>query len=495
MDLKIEKICPSFICEKFMPRFFFFKFLKLLISLIKNHYMQFRFEFSGAEIVEERRRIQIHSNSFRFITDFKVYEIDIFMAALFSKKVERLIQSNQLCTEYRICESNYSEEFLDNFFDSILENCFTVDANSLKSFIALIVELDFQKIKNSMNATILSYLCDTISPGQSLPRDEDKYNFLCNNFRNIDLGLLKKMPDNIILKIVSEAQFDCEDDRANFIIYDNFFGINYISCIKFEDLSLEVYRKVISRIQQDPERSKLIENFIRRGISEADKRKEIKILNVNAPNSIDFKFLEALNTKNDIYKVIVTAINYTDFVNQLQNNNDYMNDYDIFMFGGCDYFYNAVRTIENTVFQRISAFRQQGGTVLILHDVIQTAFKPLHRLLEAADRYKNNGEFTEIQLSEKSDKIDIISTPFYVGKNIHVATTHQVVVFDPKYVVLHRADPTNKDVYYAENLQENIGECSIGHELAINEQEQKLVYNIICHLFNINQFLKKTGDL
>lgn len=93
----------------------------------------------------------------------------------------------------------------------------------------------------------------------------------------------------------------------------------------------------------------------------------------------------------------------------------------------------------------------------------------------------NKSRFTEVELNEACNKKDILEIPFVLHTPIKIAKTHVTPNYaDPKYFVLVGQSNCN---YYVENLDEHVADCTIGHSPDIPESEQKLFYNIICHLY------------
>lgn len=85
--------------------------------------------------------------------------------------------------------------------------------------------------------------------------------------------------------------------------------------------------------------------------------------------------------------------------------------------------------------------------------------------------------------------MDIISSPFLVGTEIDISKTHQSFSLKPNSDFAILCSTSDTQHYYIENLYECIAECSMCHTHEIKEQEQKLFYNIICHLYNQRNYL------
>lgn len=78
-------------------------------------------------------------------------------------------------------------------------------------------------------------------------------------------------------------------------------------------------------------------------------------------------------------------------------------------------------------------------------------------------------------------KSDILTTPFELNNIIQVGETHQTPKYDKRFTVFYNGNTDTH--YYSENIEQNIADIEMGHTIQITDDEKKLFYNIICHLF------------
>ena len=72
--------------------------------------------------------------------------------------------------------------------------------------------------------------------------------------------------------------------------------------------------------------------------------------------------------------------------------------------------------------------------------------------------------------------------PFEVPSTFAVGETHESACFDPKYAVIGFPNETEK-FYYVENLEERFAHIQAGHSGYVTDEEKKVLYNVVYHLF------------
>lgn len=456
--------------------------------------MNFHLYFEFDDLVDAKNYIPDLFDKFLFNSDNKTYEVDIEVAFIVSDKVKEIIKKDPTVTEYALKKDCYKEEFLEHFFTSITHKKITIDNEYLQDFINITKELKINRMRKSIKSTVFSYLCKSISENKKFNSDDEMIDFLHSNISQLNIELLKGKPYDIIWEIItnSKSKFANENDYALFIL--NFFDkfefdnsnikdkmmIDYIDTIQLKNLSYNVYEKVLSTIKDNDEKSYLFNNILERELNEISKNKiEINLLNITLKNCIDFNFLTKLNLQNDKYKINVTIIFFEQFESM---SNNYLDQFDILILGGHDFMasYNGFSKLS---YQKVESFRKRKGTLILLHDISAwQIISPFYNLL--GGKYNVNDSydgFNKIKFDINSSKTDIISSPFLVGTDIDIASTHQTIKLNPCFSVLN-AVSTNAH-YYAERLKESIAEFTMGHTHILGDQEQKLFYNIICHLY------------
>lgn len=456
--------------------------------------MNFIFVFEGTEVIKAAEYTKECDSIFQFISDSKVYSMNTQFSFIFSKKVEELILSDMAITKYKM-KGKYTQEFLDIFFSSIIHNKIYIENQYIDEFIRFCSELKVKGMNKSIEFYILSHLCNSIQSNIQLKTDEEMYDFLCANIQKLNLDLLKGKPFDMIWRIITNSKYSNEDEFALLILNQNFIEdenlIDFIQTIKFEDLSLDVYEKVLSRIQDNEDKSLLVQNLINRGLKEISKRPIINLLNITdfdevkkATNynvqNIDFNFLTELNPQNNMYKINVTTISFKDYE---QTSDDYLNQFNFLILGGCD----GVCWLNKKYFspkasQKIIDYNtNKKGVILLLHDIhALQGLLPLYKFfgykgLSGGDIHK------KVEFIPKCDKLDIITSPFVVGTSFVIAPTHQCPLLDPAYTVFTLSKGNH---YYSERLDKNIAECSLSHSSDLTAIEKKFICNAVCHLFN-----------
>lgn len=453
--------------------------------------MDFAIEFNAKDIIEARKITSKSDEFFVFNKGTnKKQLLDLQLSFLFSKKVQDLIRSDQTTISYTIPDEICTDDFFDYFLTSIETNVVHVEKNQIKDFVSLVEALKVECINPKIDTAIISLLCEQFNSEQ-FSNDQERYNFLCHNLDNIDMNTLKSMPETFIYRLISNSIFQNDDDRAKFLLNNpEFFITEFIQYINFDKLSKPVLNEVISKLNFDLSGldrliyDKLIKRY----------QTELSIVDINvliiiigehaiAPTwkNIDFTFIDYLNgnDENRNYRIHYKTILNTKF----NTKSGYMNLFDVVVIGGCDSYSAFKPGIKK---QEIDEYHNKGGIILLLHDVVYgemgEILKPLVGLMGYTKQISERGCSNEVHLKESCDKKDVLSVPFKIESPIKVALTHRTPEYaDPNYYVL--VDENNL-YYYVENLDEHVADCIMGHSHDIKESEQKLFYNLICHLYN-----------
>ncbi|KAK8857671.1 hypothetical protein M9Y10_016078 [Tritrichomonas musculus] len=209
-----------------------------------------------------------------------------------------------------------------------------------------------------------------------------------------------------------------------------------------------------------------------------------KVLNLN--------FINQLNRENSKYVINWSCISADkELLYMLRYQKNYFTFFDIIVFGGCDNFAQYRTYIDERMFKDfILPYHQQGGIILFLHDFfskqymkIFASFGEFLGFQKIANYDAKNDDYMDVQFNASYVNKEVITSPFLIGEQIKIAKTHQGSVFDEKYTVLYDKK-NNIHQYYTENLDKNIANIEIGHSIEITDNEKKLFYNIICHLFS-----------
>lgn len=276
--------------------------------------MNFKLKFDPEDFVESKKYIPDLFAKFTFNSDSKAFDVDIQLAFVVSNKVKELIKSDPSTTEVALEKGIYQENFLDFFFQSISSKKIIIKDEYLQNFIKITKELKIEGFKNSIKTVIFSHLCKYISESKIFNSDNEMLSFLQSNIKKLNIKLLKGIPDDLIWDIIANSKSSFEDENEYALYILNFIDtfefndetkkddiiINYIDTIQFKNLNLDVYERILIRIQSIDGKAYLFNNIIERNLFEISKNKvEINLLNITLKGGVDFNFLTRLNLKND----------------------------------------------------------------------------------------------------------------------------------------------------------------------------------------------------
>ena len=155
-----------------------------------------------------------------------------------------------------------------------------------------------------------------------------------------------------------------------------------------------------------------------------------------------------------------------------------------------------------SLFDSVSKYRDNGGSVLMMHDFNvgeykdkngneydifkkDLGFDKKHDFSQPWKTYskccfnppesiKNNPNF---KISE------LMSFPYKIGQNqeFDVVDTHETPIYNSEYKIIEFIG-NSEHHYYSENPEKRIADCSMGHNSNLSENEKKLLFNIIYHL-------------
>ena len=453
--------------------------------------MEFILKFKPKEIAESRELTSQAKESFTFNKGEKSAQLNIQFSFLLSKLVQEMINQNPQVEKYDMPEDACSDDFFDYFFQNIENDEIHISTSQIRDFASLIKILKIERLNPSIDSAIISLLCEPFPP-DNFSNDQERLTFLCHHLNEIDVETLLNMPSDCIQTIITDSQFQNDDEHAKFLLKDpELFQKKFLKYVNFDNLSNPVMTEVLSHINFDLSQE---EQEIMGKITER-LRKDLSIVHINvliiiisndviSPHklkNIDFSFIDYLNkdTYNRKYQIHYKTMVSTDF-NEKQ---DYMKLFDVVVLGGCDsygYFNPKIKQAE------IFNYHNLGGILLFLHDVVYAEFEPTVAPLARLVGYGGNifpqgAGANEVHLKEECEKNDILSTPFEIENPFKVAPTHRTPNYvDQNYEVLL---DENNNYYYVENLDEHVGDCIMGHSHAITEAEQKFFYNLICHLY------------
>lgn len=219
-------------------------------------------------------------------------------------------------------------------------------------------------------------------------------------------------------------------------------------------------------------------------------KRNIKVLYITVKNQtvVNFNFLNSLNTQNQEFNIQLIQLYEDDFMNIIKYQSQYLDVYDIVFIGGRDCYPSYSNLTQDVISNFIYKYHQNGGIILFLHTLIYDKYVNMFQQLTNLLGFRGvkqcgwHNMYSDVQFNVNSRKNDIISLPFsFVNKQIGVASTHINAQFNSNYTVLYHDNIDNP--YYSENIESRIANCEIGHSTSINQDEQKLFYNIICHLY------------
>lgn len=460
--------------------------------------MEFPILFDNQSMIESRKAIKDFPDYFTFDTECGNYQVDMQTAFLMSKSIRDLLYADKTCVKYFIPRNIYKKEFLEIFFNSLSTNIIKIPKDFFIDFVTISEKLQIECFQRNIEKTILSFLCDSLDENIA---DEQKFTFLCQNINNIDMEKLKCMPDWFISKLISNAIFNKENDRALFLIQkEEYLGAKYFEQLRFDALSKDVMSRIVTILEKN-ENSEIKQNLMPELIDRLKielSHTDIYILNISTYNkdhpTLDLNFLYDLNkdSENKKYSIFYKTMYDTDLASKLEMNEKYLKSFDVVVLGGIDAFGSCCADcFKTSIFHAIEKYREEGGIEITLHDIAfgkcyDTFMKIYQKLIGYNDvrAYKINGLqcYKEAEFYESSGKNEIMSFPFKIKNPFTVAETHFTLKLDLAYAVI--VNKQKDQHYYAENLDQNFADCAICHTTSItNEDEKKFFYNAICHLY------------
>jgi hypothetical protein len=169
-----------------------------------------------------------------------------------------------------------------------------------------------------------------------------------------------------------------------------------------------------------------------------------------------------------------------ELMEELRKQKDFMNVFDIVLIGGRDGSQPEFRGIPmETIEQSFIPFRQQGGSLLFLHDV-------LYRGDALWNYYSTVLGLTRGWSSRYSTVVAVVNSPvvrrpFAFDGPITVTSTHaSQALTSPGSVILWGECPNGPAPYYMEKAR--VGMVQMGHDLEVRRDDWRLLVNIVYHL-------------
>ena len=252
--------------------------------------------------------------------------------------------------------------------------------------------------------------------------------------------------------------------------------------VDFQKLPVEYFNKIKEYRKNDL----LFQKIFRMAFEKPYSNKKIIRALFIIPNESrvnDFTFINKLNEMNCLYAITPTITTYSVFMSK--NKERFLSN-DIIIIGGNDMSYSSFANKENETtpitekgLKEFVEIIKRGKPVLFLHDFINLYCKDIFK-----DIF---GDFKEVQGYKWSKSIhfkdDVLqndyNSPFKLPKNIRVNTTHESFQFDEKYKVI--AFDNNEHYYIESGIA---GQSEACHSVELTEDEEKLLFNTIVHLYN-----------
>ena len=466
--------------------------------------MNFSFQISPKYTQQASEATKSAGNVFSLIfpkINNRKYDVSLYNFYLISNKIQKIINSDPTQEYFNLENDIYTEAFLDYFFTEI-QNSFTIkiDENSLQQFIQLNNELEFNHLDKSIRTAVFQFLCQ-IFTNEPFSNDDKRLEFLLPKVGQIDPQIFLLIPEEIVHELISKSKFETDDEFARYLFQNEVLFKNFFQLINVDKITGPVMNEILDRLKYEVLPSedqqflnKIFERFKKQSkFFNSDYRKIIKILHVyaNGGSSIDFEFIEDLNQDkaNAKYFIHYKPILDTSLDEKLKNDNKYLMKFDVVVIGGCDSFAFVAKGITQNVFDNMKCYHNDDGVILLLHDVMYgplvNMFQPLCQLLgyKRQNPLLGNGRlefYQNVKFVESSEKSDMTSFPFEIGKSFEVAMWHHTPEYDPKFAVFNNGNDKN---YYTENLDEKLANLELGHTTDIGINEQKFFYNAIVHLF------------
>lgn len=331
--------------------------------------------------------------------------------------------------------------------------------------------------------------------------DENKFQLLCKCLKKY-----KKQASTLF------ANFNFSGDNKKYLIklikdpeLSKYFDLTYIKSEIIISLFNSQEKKIEEMKQEVFEQNQNFENYKKNhkiklvhALYIIPPNKHVNTKNAQA-NPFDINFIHKLNNK-DVFICVDTYLE--DKITEIiKNSPNFLESYDVIIFGNGD---GGGRYKKNNyaLFDLVHKFRDNGGSVLMLHDFNVGDYRDKNGKEYAI--FKNDLGFIEkfnfknewhtysecsfnppeLIKNDPNYKIsDLMSFPYKIGQNqkFDVVCTHETPKYNEEFKIIEFSD--NPDFhYYSENPEKRIADCSMGHNYNLSENEKKLLFNIIYHL-------------
>ena len=400
--------------------------------------------------------------------------------------------------EFKIIATSDEEPLYENIFNSMKNGNFVFDEKDAAKYLKIARKLGINEIVDKIEIIKLQHIMKLISKDDETEKVDKMYKTISENISMISADEIAELPKFMLSKLLQNKQnFPTEDDFAKLLMKIGADAELFMK-LEFSDLSERIKFEVLERVKEN---QAVFYEFLKE-MKNTKKKAIIRVLyvypkvNKTPYPAIVFNF-DQLNEANEHYEIKLTSLKEDVFYSIIEKQKEYLTLFDVAMFGGTDSSYGqflyTLRT-DSWFFKNkeclFKAFINQGGKILSLHDNI--AF-----FGSVFGKYKNRfAEENKVRDKIKviDGSLDLFEYPLKINKNdddtIDICTTHQTFVFENQMnQMIPFTDGTLLKYYYQENLKEGVAICEAGHSCikdtqSLKQEESKLLYNIICRMYD-----------
>lgn len=431
-------------------------------------------------------------------------------AAFISNKIETEININPRKDKFQfncIVKNEKTWEIVDlAFTGSMMTEEFDVDQQTIIDLynIATCLENDYfaDPYYSTWNLNL------KISNTQSLENYSSRYNspekicdFIAENRSEIPtstiLDVCKVLGLQFAQTLVKKLGNNNKASELIFkLIFEDIQFVEMLNSIDTTQVDDFTYDKIVkfaqefSRIYPDNlKEGVVVLNFISKLKPKLQFGKQVNVLAFHQNFTITFEYLgylnfvHTLNKENPDFKVNVSYMNESSY--KIYNTDDFFDNFDIITFGAPNMIEDDFERLMNNdnLIKQLLRFYGNGGSILMLynHTYNESFDKIIAEKLKFADYENKINAFSNTKISEREHQI--FSSPFCIPDDFDVST-----------LIPRRNGPIRKPIshYYAE--LERIAYCHF-LSLKTKEMEEKIIYNIIIHLYNLSKSYKHAENL
>lgn len=458
------------------------------------------------------------------------FSLNKLQAFFISHKIESEINKNSRKTHFEFTcdvQAEKTQEIIKDIFkgtmktqDFDVEEQVVIDLFNIGKLIGNDYLIDPYYLMMFSNISIEN-LIEKSKLAVQLNRTDKVIEYIVNNRQQISANILLDICQNSGFDFTEKIIMRIDKDKLaikivfNLIMNDLQFAIllKYFDNKNIDPLDYEKFiaftRDFASKYPNNLEEGILILDFVSKLLNNSQfGNQAINILAVH-PRTTGPKqplygsflyFLYVLNKKNSSYKINITDFNENMF--REMHDDEFLDTFDVITVGGGRYAHlNSNYLVTEDFVKQIMSYHDRGGSVLIFHDVRGTdeysaTWDPIYKGIFQAKEYYNErysnqrNKLPKFEVANVRDKNHpVVLEPFPIPKSFNIEETYDHPFIPAQYNVIGDGDV---NIYYSEVGR--YGYCQAFSQ-SPNETEEKVIYNIICHLFTLSNEYRKKSNL